>query len=119
MAKVNSVECGSGLALYWKSMTGLRLWASTLATQVCRSSSESVWILWLMVRSRLLRQEAQHRARWVVGDAPEGCWKKVIVSVIFTPVETFADTAFASVNWYQRNYPYAWAGARLVRDIRT
>ncbi|KAL5920168.1 Ergothioneine biosynthesis protein 1 [Pyricularia oryzae] len=22
------------------------------------------------------------------------------------------------VNWYQRNYPYAWAGARLVRDIK-
>ncbi|KAF2838838.1 hypothetical protein M501DRAFT_934878 [Patellaria atrata CBS 101060] len=21
------------------------------------------------------------------------------------------------VNWYQRNYPYVWAGARLVRDI--
>ncbi|KAK4677990.1 Ergothioneine biosynthesis protein 1 [Podospora pseudoanserina] len=21
------------------------------------------------------------------------------------------------VNWYQRNYPYAWVGARLVRDI--
>ncbi|CEJ90084.1 hypothetical protein VHEMI05890 [[Torrubiella] hemipterigena] len=21
------------------------------------------------------------------------------------------------VNWYQRNYPYAWAGARVVRDI--
>jgi len=21
------------------------------------------------------------------------------------------------VNWYQRNYPYAWAGARLVQDI--
>ncbi len=21
------------------------------------------------------------------------------------------------VNWYQRNYPYAWAGARLVRDV--
>ncbi|KAB5572344.1 C-type lectin protein [Coniochaeta sp. 2T2.1] len=21
------------------------------------------------------------------------------------------------VNWYQRNYPYAWCGARLVRDI--
>lgn len=21
-----------------------------------------------------------------------------------------------SVNWYQRNYPYVWAGARLVRD---
>ncbi|ROT41798.1 hypothetical protein SODALDRAFT_346957 [Sodiomyces alkalinus F11] len=21
-----------------------------------------------------------------------------------------------SVNWYQRNYPFAWAGARLVRD---
>ncbi|KAI9723969.1 MAG: hypothetical protein M1812_000687 [Candelaria pacifica] len=21
------------------------------------------------------------------------------------------------VNWYQRNYPYAWAGARLVKDI--
>lgn len=21
-----------------------------------------------------------------------------------------------SVNWYQRNYPYAWVGARLVRD---
>lgn len=20
------------------------------------------------------------------------------------------------VNWYQRNYPYMWAGARLVRD---
>jgi len=20
------------------------------------------------------------------------------------------------VNWYQRNYPYAWAGARLVKD---
>ena len=22
-----------------------------------------------------------------------------------------------SINWYQRNYPYAWVGARLVRDI--
>jgi formylglycine-generating enzyme required for sulfatase activity len=22
-----------------------------------------------------------------------------------------------SVNWYQRNYPYAWVGARLVRDV--
>ena len=22
-----------------------------------------------------------------------------------------------SVNWYQRNYPYAWVGARLVRDL--
>lgn len=22
------------------------------------------------------------------------------------------------VNWYQRNYPYAWCGARLVRDIQ-
>lgn len=22
-----------------------------------------------------------------------------------------------SVNWYQRNYPYAWCGARIVRDI--
>jgi hypothetical protein len=22
-----------------------------------------------------------------------------------------------SVNWYQRNYPYAWVGARLVRDM--
>ncbi|TLD17961.1 uncharacterized protein PgNI_01802 [Pyricularia grisea] len=22
------------------------------------------------------------------------------------------------VNWYQRNYPYAWAGARLVRDAK-
>jgi formylglycine-generating enzyme required for sulfatase activity len=22
------------------------------------------------------------------------------------------------VNWYQRNYPYAWAGARLVRDVQ-
>lgn len=21
------------------------------------------------------------------------------------------------VNWYQRNYPYPWAGARLVRDV--
>lgn len=21
------------------------------------------------------------------------------------------------VNWYQRNYPYAWAGARLIRDM--
>jgi len=21
------------------------------------------------------------------------------------------------VNWYQRNYPYVWAGARLVRDL--
>lgn len=21
------------------------------------------------------------------------------------------------VNWYQRNYPYAWVGARLVRDV--
>lgn len=24
-----------------------------------------------------------------------------------------------SVNWYQRNYPYAWVGARLVRDAVT
>ena len=21
------------------------------------------------------------------------------------------------VNWYQRNYPYAWIGARLVKDL--
>ena len=24
----------------------------------------------------------------------------------------------SSVNWYQRNYPYVWAGARVVRDAR-
>lgn len=24
---------------------------------------------------------------------------------------------FYSVNWYQHNYPYVWAGARLVRDL--
>lgn len=23
----------------------------------------------------------------------------------------------SSVNWYQHNYPYAWVGARLVRDV--
>jgi hypothetical protein len=23
-----------------------------------------------------------------------------------------------SINWYQRNYPYAWAGARLVLDLK-
>lgn len=23
---------------------------------------------------------------------------------------------YISVNWYQRNYPYAWIGARIVRD---
>lgn len=23
----------------------------------------------------------------------------------------------SSLNWYQRNYLYAWNGARLVRDI--
>ena len=22
------------------------------------------------------------------------------------------------VNWYQRNYPYAWCGARIVRDVK-
>lgn len=27
-------------------------------------------------------------------------------------------TSFYSINWYQRNYPYAWVGARLVRDIK-
>lgn len=21
-----------------------------------------------------------------------------------------------SINWYQRNYPFVWAGARLVKD---
>jgi hypothetical protein len=21
-----------------------------------------------------------------------------------------------SVNWYQRNYPFVWAGARMVKD---
>lgn len=28
----------------------------------------------------------------------------------------FTDVLYDSVNWYQRNYPYAWVGARLVRD---
>lgn len=23
-----------------------------------------------------------------------------------------------SVNWYQRNYPYVWAGARVARDLK-
>ena len=29
----------------------------------------------------------------------------------------FINTSPNSVNWYQRNYPYAWVGARLVRDV--
>ncbi|OHF02201.1 hypothetical protein CORC01_02481 [Colletotrichum orchidophilum] len=28
-----------------------------------------------------------------------------------------AEDHLCSVNWYQRNYPFAWCGARLVRDI--
>lgn len=32
------------------------------------------------------------------------------------PVESDDMLMVISVNWYQRNYPYAWAGARLVRD---
>lgn len=27
-----------------------------------------------------------------------------------------SSTDSRSVNWYQRNYPYVWAGARLVKD---
>ncbi|KAJ4300534.1 hypothetical protein N0V88_003212 [Collariella sp. IMI 366227] len=26
-------------------------------------------------------------------------------------------TLYPAVNWYQRNYPYAWVGARVVRDL--
>ena len=30
---------------------------------------------------------------------------------------TTAVTNTGSVNWYQRNYLFAWAGARVVRDL--
>ena len=31
--------------------------------------------------------------------------------------DVFTDECIDSVNWYQRNYPYVWAGARLVKDV--
>jgi len=38
------------------------------------------------------------------------------LSLVLLPAFMHTHEEF-SVNWYQRNYPYAWAGARLVRDL--
>jgi formylglycine-generating enzyme required for sulfatase activity len=42
--------------------------------------------------------------------------KSLYVQVTFRLITDTADHNH-SVNWYQRNYPYVWAGARLVRDV--
>lgn len=39
-----------------------------------------------------------------------------ITTFVLLPAEMFANI-LKSVNWYQPNYRYAWAGARLVQDI--
>lgn len=59
-----------------------------------------------------------------MGDASEDCGEEEFVSYSFHFYECHAARVWNilltynnSVNWYQRNYPYVWAGARLVRDI--
>ena len=55
-----------------------------------------------------------------MGDSTEDCWSSQLVR--FTPsLQSFRHSCQmadrSSINWYQRNYPYAWVGARLVRDL--
>lgn len=61
-----------------------------------------------------------------MGDASQGGGEAEFVSLLlflylFHFLENregqFTNTSPNSVNWYQRNYPYAWVGARLVRDV--
>lgn len=40
----------------------------------------------------------------------------VQISVLDSTLDIAPNMFFISVNWYQRNYPYVWAGARLVRN---
>jgi hypothetical protein len=55
-----------------------------------------------------------------MGNTSTYCWEEDLVSLshllsLFDPNETLIQEL--SVNWYQRNYPFAWIGARLVRDL--
>ena len=36
---------------------------------------------------------------------------------LYVPCFVWSIANGCSVNWYQRNYPYVWAGARLVKDL--
>jgi hypothetical protein len=56
-----------------------------------------------------------------VGHAPADCWEKVIVSHPLAKNYLDFDVLIGflySINWYQRNYLFAWVGARLVRDVQ-
>lgn len=46
--------------------------------------------------------------------SPDGSRCKFLILLIPMCLEE-ADICY-SVNWYQRNYLYAWAGARVVKD---
>lgn len=50
-----------------------------------------------------------------MGDSSTYRGQEDIVSASLVLVSVFANNY--SVNWYQRNYPYAWIGARLVKDL--
>ena len=36
---------------------------------------------------------------------------------VVSGVTVFLELTWGSINFFQRNYPYVWAGARVVRDI--
>lgn len=67
------------------------------------------------LRSRLLRWQAQRRAWWILGNAPAHCRTQELVSG-FPCFGMMCLLTICSVNWYQRNYPFVWAGARMVKD---
>lgn len=74
-------------------------------------------LTWECHYSGLLRWKAQHCLGWFMGDASADRRTNNIVSARTLYAMCFHTHVFPSINFYQHNYPYAWVGARLVRDI--
>lgn len=92
------VVFGSGHRLCWRSMMALSRWSCTRLTQPTSLTGNTT--------SRLVDPGRQYRA----SRAARPCeYYRVRIA---EPALTHD-----SVNWYQRNYPYVWAGARVVTDL--
>lgn len=81
------------------------------------------WWIWAYetlprVHRRLLRRKTQYRFGRIMGYSSSSRWSEDLVRFILWDNSTgMWWLTWDSVNWYQRNYPYTWAGARLVRDL--
>jgi hypothetical protein len=107
---------GNGQVLRWRSMRALSPWSCILDIQVSRLPARETCKL------SALKQRTSLTGSTTLPLVARG--QPIPASRDARPCEqTRAARLFArqltssSVNWYQRNYPYTWAGARIVQDI--